>query len=103
MSDAEGGEATGKLTGQGGGGAADRCRSQSWTGAQVQQAGAHPRGVQGWGEGSEQDLHDDLGFTKTTLLLEELKEPQGATPMIIYNDTISPRKHRLTPESKKNK
>lgn len=62
---------------------------------------AHPRGVQGWGEGSEQDLHDDLGFTKTILLLETLQEAQIATPITIYNDSISPRKHRLTPESKK--
>lgn len=42
VSDTEGGEATGKLTVQGGSGAAGRCRSQSRTGPQVQQAGRIP-------------------------------------------------------------
>ena len=45
----------------------------------------------------------DLGFTKTILLREELREPRRATPMIIYNDMISPRKHRLTLQGKKKK
>lgn len=45
----------------------------------------------------------DLSFTKTILLREELRELRRATPMIIYNDMISPGKHRLTLQGKKKK
>ena len=82
------------------GGAADRCRSQGWTGSsRLGSSQGSPR-LSG---GFWQDLHDDLGFTKTILLLEVLKEPQRATPTTIYNDTISPRKHRLKVKKKKKK
>ena len=88
----------GETDSAGWGGAADRCRSQGWTGSsRLGSSQGSPR-LSG---GFWQDLHDDLGFTKTILLLEVLKEPQRATPTTIYNDTISPRKHRLKVKKKK--
>lgn len=74
------------------------CRtSLSWARSQ-----AHPEGDQDLTGGFWTGLTwSDLDFLKTILLLGELSEPRRATPMIIYNDLISPRKHRLTLEGKK--
>lgn len=63
---------------------------------------AHPEGDQDLMGGFWTGLTwSDLDFIKTILLLGELSEPRRATPMIIYNDLISPRKHRLTLAGKK--